>query len=161
MRKTDNNIPPEATAAIPFHGVKPAQGLYHPAHEHDACGIGMICSIKNERSRKVVEDGLKILCNLEHRGAVGADPKAGDGAGILLQLPHEFFEAEAERLGFQLPAPNHYGVAQLFMPRDIGHHATIEAAYQTAAEQEGLSIIGWREVPVDSSILGESVKPTR
>ena len=143
-----------------YSGLNPARGLYHPGLEHDACGIGMICSIRNERSRKIVEDGLSILCNLEHRGAVGADPKAGDGAGILIQLPHEFFAAEAERLGFELPAPNHYGVAQLFMPRDTSHHETIEAAYNMAADQEGLTILGWRDVPVDSSILGESVKAT-
>ncbi len=97
----------------------------------------MICSIRNERSRKIVEDGLKILCNLEHRGAVGADPKAGDGAGILIQIPHEFFAAEAEQIGFSLPAPGHYGVAQLFMPRDE-QHKLIEDAYQMAADQEGL-----------------------
>uniref|UniRef100_E0XSZ0 Glutamate synthase [NADPH] large chain n=1 Tax=uncultured alpha proteobacterium HF0130_06E21 TaxID=710808 RepID=E0XSZ0_9PROT len=149
-----------ADKAVLYQGVTPAQGLYNPAHEHDACGIGMICSIKNERSRKIVEDGLNILCNLEHRGAVGADPKAGDGAGILIQLPHEFFAAEVKQLGFDLPAPHHYGVAQLFMPRDTSLHATIEAAYQAAAEREGLSILGVRDVPVDSAILGESVKPT-
>ncbi len=113
-----------------YAGLKPEQGLYNPANEHDACGIGMICSIRNERSRKVVEDGLKILCNLEHRGAVGADPKAGDGAGILIQLPHEFFAAEMKSLGFDLPEPDHYGVAHLFMPRDPGHRQTIEAAYE-------------------------------
>ncbi len=143
-----------------YEGTPSAQGLYNPANEHDACGIGMICSIRNERSRKIVEDGLKILCNLEHRGAVGADPKAGDGAGILIQLPHEFFAAEVEKLGFTLPEPNHYGVAQLFMPRDTSLHAGIEEAYEAATQQEGLKILGWRDVPVDSSILGESVKPT-
>ncbi|MFT7571697.1 MAG: glutamate synthase (NADPH/NADH) large chain [Paracoccaceae bacterium] len=143
-----------------YAGLKPDQGLYNAANEHDACGIGMICSIRNERSRKIVEDGLKILCNLEHRGAVGADPKAGDGAGILIQLPHEFFAAEMKALGFDLPEPNHYGVAHLFMPRDADHRKTIEAAYEMSTVQEGLKIIGWRDVPVDSSVLGESVKPT-
>jgi glutamate synthase (NADPH/NADH) large chain len=143
-----------------YAGQKPANGLYNSAHEHDACGVGMVCSIKNERSRKIVEDGLKILCNLEHRGAVGADPKAGDGAGILIQLPHEFFAAEAAALGFDLPAPNHYGVAHLFMPRDDAFRAAIAAAFELATRQEGLEVIGWREVPVDPSVLGESVKPT-
>ena len=145
---------------IMYRGIRPELGLYNPAHEHDACGIGMICSIKNERSRKIVEDGLDILCNLEHRGAVGADPKAGDGAGILIQLPHEFFAAVTADLDFKLPAPNHYGVAQLFMSRDDAHRGTIEAAFQMAAEQEGMEILGWRDVPVDSSVLGETVKPT-
>ena len=143
-----------------YTGLKPATGLYKPAHEHDACGVGMICSIKNERSRRVVEDGLEILRNLEHRGAVGADPKAGDGAGILIQLPHEFFAAETEALGFELPEPNHYGVAQLFTPRDESLRGSIEAAYEDAARQEGLEVIGWRDVPVDTEVLGESVKVT-
>jgi len=145
---------------VRYDGLPAAQGLYNPAHEHDACGIGMICSIRNERSRKIVEDGLKILCNLEHRGAVGADPKAGDGAGILIQIPDEFFRAEVAKLGFELPERNHYGVAQLFLPRDTSLHAMIEDAYEEATRQEGLEILGWRDVPVDSSILGESVKPT-
>ncbi len=148
------------TQPVLYDGQKPAQGLYSPAREHDACGIGMICSIRNERSRKIVEDGLSILCNLEHRGAVGADPKAGDGAGILIQLPHEFFASEAAALGFDLPPPNHYGVAHVFMPQDGGHQETIKAAFEAAAKQENLEILGWRDVPVDSSILGESVKPT-
>ena len=143
-----------------YTGLKPATGLYKPAHEHDACGVGMICSIKNERSRKIVEDGLEILRNLEHRGAVGADPKAGDGAGILIQLPHEFFAAEAKTLGFELPKPNHYGVAQLFTPRDESLRESIEAAYEAAARQEGLEVIGWRDVPVDTEVLGDSVKVT-
>ncbi|MGB0573335.1 MAG: glutamate synthase large subunit [Alphaproteobacteria bacterium] len=160
LRKTKNIAPANAASNALYSGVRPAQGLYNPAHEHDACGIGMICSIRNERSRKIVEDGLNILCNLEHRGAVGADPKAGDGAGILIQLPHEFFAAEVEALGFELPQPNHYGVAHLFLPRDKAQQELVEAAYQAAAEREGMSILGWRDVPVDSSILGETVKPT-
>jgi len=160
LRNTGNTFGSGIAKPALYQGQRSAQGLYDPALEHDACGIGMICSIRNERSRKIVEDGLKILCNLEHRGAVGADPKAGDGAGILIQLPHEFFQAEVEKLGFTLPAPNHYGVAQLFMPREEKYHAIIEEAYQTATRQEGLEVLGWRDVPVDSSILGESVKPT-
>ena len=154
------DVTPVVPAQPLYAGLQPDQGLYNAANEHDACGIGMICSIRNEPSRKIVEDGLKILCNLEHRGAVGADPKAGDGAGILIQLPHEFFAAEAKSLGFDLPAPNHYGVAHLFMPRDAVHRQTIEAAYEMSTIQEGLKVIGWRDVPVDSSVLGESVKPT-
>ena len=96
MTRPALNSGPKTTARP---SVPAAQGLYDPANEHDACGVGMVCSIKNIRSRKIVEDGLKILCNLEHRGAVGADPKAGDGAGILIQLPHEFFAAEAAARG--------------------------------------------------------------
>ena len=88
-----------ATNLLP-EGLPEARGLYDPRHEHDACGIGLIANIHNLKSHKIISDGLSILHNLEHRGAVGADPKAGDGAGILLQIPHEFFIAEAKRLGF-------------------------------------------------------------
>lgn len=135
------------------------QGLYHPDNEHDACGVGMICNIKGVKSRVIVEDAFSILCNLEHRGAVGADPKAGDGAGILIQLPHKFFAAEAERLGFELPEPGHYGVGHLFMPRDQEHQRAIKDTYAEVAKEEGLEVIAWRDVPVDNCILGKTVKP--
>ncbi len=141
-------------------GLPDAQGLYSPEHEHDACGVGMICSIRNEKSRKIIDDALAILCNLEHRGAVGADPKAGDGAGILIQLPHEFFAEEAKGLGFDLPEEGYYGVGQIFMPRDDAQREIIENLYHEAAVQEGLNVIGWRTVPVDSDVLSHSVKPT-
>ena len=95
-----------------------AQGLYDPALDKDSCGVGFIADIKGRKSHKIVEDALAILCNLEHRGAVGADPRAGDGAGILTQIPHAFFAKEAARLGFTLPAPGEYAVGNLFMPRD-------------------------------------------
>jgi len=153
-------VPTDSSMPALYTGLKPATGLYKPAYEHDACGVGMICSIKNERSRKVVDDGLEILRNLEHRGAVGADPKAGDGAGILIQLPHEFFADEVKALGFELPEPGHYGVAQLFTPRDESLRGSIESAYENAARQEGLEVIGWRDVPVNTDVLGESVKVT-
>ena len=91
-------------------GLPQAHGLYDPRNEHDACGIGLIANIHNARSHRIVSDGLSILKNLAHRGAVGADPKAGDGAGVMIQIPHAFFAGEAKRLGFELPGPQHYGV---------------------------------------------------
>ena len=109
------------------HGLPEAQGLYHPSHEHDACGLGLIANIKGVKSHQIVQDALKILLHLEHRGAVGADPLAGDGAGILVQIPHEFFAAEAERLGFKLPEPGGYAVGQIFMPQDPALRASCEA----------------------------------
>src|SRR5262245_19537044 len=99
-------------------GVPAAQGLYDPALDKDSCGVGFIADIKGRRSHKLVEDALAILCNLEHRGAVGADPRAGDGAGILVQIPHKFFAKQADRLGFALPNPGEYAVGVLFMPPD-------------------------------------------
>ena len=91
-------------------GTPLAQGLYDPPLDKDSCGVGFIADIKGRKSHQIVEDGLRILCNLEHRGATGADPRMGDGAGILVQIPHKFFAKEAPRLGFTLPAPGEYAV---------------------------------------------------
>jgi glutamate synthase (NADPH/NADH) large chain len=149
----------QETLLLP-EGLPSAHGLYDPRNEHDACGIGLIANITNAKSHRIVSDGLSILKNLEHRGAVGADPKAGDGAGILLQIPHGFFTAEAKRLGFELPAPQQYGVAYLFMPRETIYRQDIERIWWETTREEGLKVLGWRDVPVDSSVLGYSVKGT-
>jgi glutamate synthase (NADPH) large chain len=141
-------------------GLPPAQGLYDPALDKDACGVGFIADIKGRKSHKLIEDALAILCNLEHRGAVGADPRAGDGAGILVQIPHAFFAKMANKLGFKLPAPGEYAVGQLFMPTDPDWRQIIRDIYAQTIKREGLVLLGWREVPTDNSTLGESVKPT-
>ncbi len=99
-------------------GTPPVQGLYDPALDKDSCGVGFIADIKGRKSHQIVEDGLRILCNLEHRGAVGADPRMGDGAGILVQIPHKFFAKKTAELGFKLPEPGEYAIGQLFMPRE-------------------------------------------
>src|SRR6267378_7908336 len=96
----------------------PAEGLYDLSLEKDSCGVGFIANIKGKKSHQIVSDAINILCNLEHRGAVGADPRAGDGAGILVQIPHAFFERKVAEIGFQLPKPGDYAVGALFMPRD-------------------------------------------
>jgi glutamate synthase (NADPH/NADH) large chain len=152
--------PTARSKALTQAGLPAKTGLYDPANEHDACGIGMIANIHNAKSHRIIADGLRILENLEHRGAVGADPKAGDGAGILIQIPHDFFSAEAKRLGFELPAAGDYGVGFVFMPRDPAVRERIEQIFAKAATEENLEVLGWRDVPVDSSVLGESVKPT-
>jgi len=135
-------------------------GLFDPALEKDSCGVGFIADIKARKSHKIVEDALTILLNLEHRGAVGADPRAGDGAGILVQTPHTFFAKEARKLGFTLPPPGHYGVGVLFLPHDTAWRQEIMDTYASVAAQDGMAILGWRDVPTDNSTLGESVKPT-
>src|SRR5436309_3559565 len=137
-----------------------AQGLYDPALDKDSCGVGFIADIKGRKSHKLVEDALAILRNLEHRGAVGADPRAGDGAGILVQIPHKFFAKKAARLGFSLPRPGEYAVGALFMPRDRDWRQVIRDIYSQMIKRDGMTLIGWREVPTDNSTLGESVKPT-
>jgi glutamate synthase (NADPH) large chain len=135
-------------------------GLFDPALEKDSCGVGFIADIKGRKSHKIVEDALTILVNLEHRGAVGADPRAGDGAGILVQTPHKFLAKKAAELGITLPAPGHYAVGALFMPHDTAWRQDVMDSYAAVAAAEGMTILGWREVPTDNSTLGESVKPT-
>jgi glutamate synthase (NADPH) large chain len=135
-------------------------GLFDPALEKDSCGVGFIADIKGRKSHKIVEDALTILVNLEHRGAVGADPRAGDGAGILVQTPHKFFAKQAAALGFRLPARGEYAVGALFLPHDAPWRQEIMDTYAAVAAQEGMTILGWRDVPTDNSTLGESVKPT-
>ena len=134
------------------------QGLYDPSKEHDACGVGFVADMKNRRSHEIVQMGLRILENLDHRGAVGADPKLGDGCGILVQIPHTFFAEECAKLGFNLPEPGHYGIGQFFMPTETVLREKVREIVARVLEQEGLTLLGWREVPVDSSDLGEAVK---
>ncbi|ABS65735.1 Glutamate synthase (ferredoxin) [Xanthobacter versatilis] len=135
-------------------------GLFDPAHERDACGVGFIADIKGRKSHRIIQDGINILLNLEHRGAVGADPRAGDGAGMLVQIPHKFFLKEAARLGFSLPEPGLYAVGHIFLPRDPEGEQIVRATYERAVAEEGLVILGWRDVPTDNSSLGWSVLPT-
>jgi glutamate synthase (NADPH/NADH) large chain len=141
-------------------GLPAARGLYDPALDKDSCGVGFIADIKGRKSHQIVDDALAILCNLEHRGAVGADPRAGDGAGILVQIPHGFFARKARELGFTLPGPGDYAVGCLFMPHDEAWRREIMDVYAQEIAREGMQLLGWREVPTDNSTLGVSVKPT-
>ncbi|MBV5309637.1 glutamate synthase central domain-containing protein, partial [Chromatium okenii] len=135
----------------------PAQGLYDPANEHDACGVGFVCNIKNVKSHAIVRQGLEILERLHHRGAVGADPKAGDGAGILVQIPDAFFRAVLE---FNLPAVGDYGVGMVFLPQDAAARQRMEEIVKRRLQEGGQTVLGWRDVPVDNSDLGYSVLPS-
>jgi len=141
-------------------GLPQAQGLYDPALEKDSCGVGFIADIKGRKSHQIIDDALAILCNLEHRGAVGADPRAGDGAGILVQIPHKFFVKVTDKLGFKLPKPGEYAVGTLFMPRDPDWRQVNRDIYAQTIKRMGMTLLGWRDVPTDNSTLGESVKPT-
>src|SRR5262245_34468012 len=138
----------------------PAEGLYDLSLEKDSCGVGFIANIKGKKSHQIVSDAISILCNLEHRGAVGADPRAGDGAGILVQIPHAFFARKAAELGFTLPKPGDYAVGALFMPRDTAWRNVIKSIIADQIKAEGLVLLGWRDVPTDNSSLGATVKPT-
>ncbi|MBV9702335.1 MAG: glutamate synthase subunit alpha, partial [Methylobacteriaceae bacterium] len=136
----------------------PAQGLYDPAKEHDSCGVAFIADMHNRKSHDIIVKGLEILRNLDHRGAVGADPKLGDGCGILVQIPHVFFVEECARIGISLPGPREYAVGQFFMPRDPAALAKVQAIIDRTIEEEGQVLLGWRDVPTDNSDLGEMVK---
>jgi len=150
-----------ASAHAPEHTWRPpAEGLYDLSMEKDSCGVGFIANIKGRKSHQIVTDAISILCNLEHRGAVGADPRAGDGAGILVQIPHDFFARKAAALGFKLPKPGEYAVGALFMPRDTSWRTVIQSLIADQIKAEGLTLLGWRDVPTDNSSLGETVKPT-
>ncbi len=135
-----------------------AQGLYDPRHEHDACGVGFVAHIKGKKSHAIIEQGLTVLRNLTHRGAVGADPKASDGAGLLIQIPDRFFRDEMARQGVKLPPVGQYGVGMVFLPREPASRIACEYELERAIKDEGQVLLGWRDVPVDNSDLGESVK---
>ena len=141
-------------------GLPKKQGLYDPRNEHDACGIGFVANIKNRKSHQIIRQGLQILENLTHRGAVGADPRAGDGAGILIQMPDQHLRRACAEVAIELPAPGDYGVGMLFMPQAAGPRADCERVVEDIVEAEGQHILGWRDVPVNNAGLGESVKPT-
>ena len=131
-----------------------AQGLYDPRNEHDSCGVGFVADIKGRKSHQHVRDGLQILLNLDHRGAVGADPLTGDGAGILTQIPDGFFRAVCS---FDLPADGDYGVGMLFLPKDLSARKAIEDVLAESIKAEGMTVLGWRDVPVRSNVLGKAV----
>ena len=139
-------------------GLPVEQGLYDPANEHDACGFGFIANIHNEPKHEIVHQALEIVHNLDHRGAIGADPLAGDGAGILIQIPDEFMRKDFASRGITLPPVGDYAVGMVFLPNDPTKCDLAAGAIEKAIDQEGQVLIGWRDVPVDNSVLGESVK---
>jgi glutamate synthase (NADPH) large chain len=139
-------------------GSSDRDGLYEPSTEHDACGTGFVASIRGEKTRDLVEQALEVLRRLSHRAAVGADPETGDGAGILLQLPHRFFKAEGLRLGFDMPQRRRYAIAQVFLPQDPEQRAACEQIFEEVIGEEGQRIIGWRDVPIDPSQVGQQAR---
>ena len=134
------------------------KGLYSPELEHDSCGVGVVADIKGRKSHKIIEEGLQVLINLGHRGAAGSDPETGDGAGVLLQMPHEFFRGECERLGFMLPAEGRYGVGMVFLPPQPEAAEKAKALISGVVEKEGLELLGWREVPLDPAKIGRDAR---
>src|SRR5208283_5148665 len=137
------------------------QGLYHPRNEHDACGMGLVASIRGEKSHAIIRKGLEVLINLTHRGAAGCDPETGDGAGVLIQIPHVFFARECGELGMQLPGPGCYGVAMVFLPVDKHSRLQCEGMFERISQAEGLSLLGWRDTPVNGDLIGRQARASQ
>jgi len=137
------------------------QGLYHPRNEHDACGMGLVASIRGDKSHDIIRKGLEVLINLTHRGAAGCDPETGDGAGILIQIPHVFFARECGELGIQLPGPGEYGVAMVFLPVDKHSRLQCEGVFERMAANAGLKVLGWRDTPVNGDAIGREARASQ
>src|SRR6266498_2643756 len=149
------------TRLNPSNGLPLAQGLYDPAQEHDACGIGFVASISGEKSHQIIEQGIQVLINLTHRGACGCDPETGDGAGLLIQIPHKFFARECETLGFTLPAPGEYAVGMTFLPVEKHPRLNCEGVLERVIREEGLSTLGWRDTPVNGDAIGRVARASQ
>jgi glutamate synthase (NADPH/NADH) large chain len=143
------------------YGAPPAQGLYDPAQEHDACGIGFVANIHGEKSHEIIRSGVQVLLNLAHRGACGCDAETGDGAGVLIQIPHEFYARECAALGFQLPQPGAYGVGMTFLPVEKHARLQCEGIVERIVREEGLSLLGWRDTPVYGSAIGRVARASQ
>jgi len=155
--KSDDKTRPN----YPHLGLPEAQGLYRPQHEHDGCGIGFVARIDGQKSHDIVLKGIQVLINLTHRGACGCDPETGDGAGILIQIPHSFFARECARLGFTLPAPGEYGVGMVFLPVDPQERMLCAGILERIARENGLSVLGWRDTPIDGNTIGRLARNTQ
>ncbi|MFQ5521242.1 MAG: glutamate synthase central domain-containing protein, partial [Candidatus Methylomirabilia bacterium] len=139
-------------------GLPAPQGLYDPAYEHDACGVGFVVDMKGRKSHAIVTQALTVLKNLLHRGACGSEVNTGDGAGILIQMPHAFLVRECARAGITLPGPGRYGAGLVFLPTDPGQAAECREIFEEIIREEGQTLLGWREVPTDDSPIGPTAK---
>src|SRR3954470_11434288 len=135
-------------------------GLYDPRNEHDSCGVGFVANIKGRKSHDIIRRGLQILVNLDHRGAVGADPLVGDGAGVMIQMPDGLLRDWAGKRGPELPAPGRYAVAMCFLPMDEAARAVAVAHFEHFVRAEGQNLFAWREVGIDTTGLGRTVIET-
>jgi glutamate synthase (NADPH/NADH) large chain len=137
-------------------GLPPKQGLYDPFYEKDACGVGFVADIQGRKSHRIVQQGLTALDNLRHRGACGCEENTGDGAGILIQLPHAFLLEAAKKAGFKLPSAGEYGVGMAFLPKDPADYNECQKRLETIVAEEGQTFLGWRAVPTHNASLGKS-----
>ena len=134
------------------------QGLYDPSFEHDACGVGFLANIKGRKSHEIIQGALQILVNLDHRGACGCEANTGDGAGILMKVPHDFLAIAAKEAGVPLPGQKEYGIGMVYLPPDPAERRDCEKVFEQIVAEEGQTLLGWRSVPTDNSSLGETAK---
>ena len=157
---TEGRVKTMSDQPIP-HGLPGPQGLYDPRHEHDACGIGFVASIQGDKSHDIILKGIQILLNLAHRGACGCDPETGDGAGVLIQIPHRFFARVCAKSGFSLPNPGEYGAGMVFLPVERHERLICEGMLERIVREEGLSVLGWRDTPIDDQAIGRIARASR
>src|SRR5437762_2446456 len=142
-------------------GLPPKQGLYDPRFEHDGCGVGFVVNIKGEKSREIVEQALTVLQNLDHRGACGCEENTGDGAGILMQVPHAFLKKAAHEAGFPLPSYGEYGVGMAFLPKNPADQKECCKRLEAIVQEEGQKFLGWRTVPTNTFPSWDRAHPYR
>src|SRR5260370_38930100 len=143
------------------NGLPVEQGLYNPTNEHDACGLGFIANINGDKSHEIINQGIQILVNLTHRGACGCDPETGDGAGILIQSTDKCFRRECASLGFTLPPEGEYGVGMVFLPVERQQRLACEGILEGIAVEEGLTVLGWRDTPVNGYAIGRVARASQ
>jgi glutamate synthase (ferredoxin) len=153
-----NTEAPSADNSSIRTGLPAKQGLYDPFFEHDACGVGFVADMHGRKTHQTLVDGLQVLTNLDHRGAAGSEPNTGDGAGVLLQMPHRFFQEVCGKSQIKLPAPGEYGCGIIFLPRNPTVRRKIEEKLTQIIQSEEQVFLGWRTVPTDNSSLGETAK---
>ncbi len=153
----DRDFGMTTTFAKPKHFPAP-QGMYHPQNEHDACGVGFICNLHGKKSHDIIHKALEILVRLTHRGAAGSDPLTGDGAGILLQIPHAFYKKKCAEIGIDLPAEQEYGTGLVFLPQEEADRTQCVSILEKAIKAEGQTLLGWRDLPTDNSKIGRIAK---
>ena len=154
-----NNPCSSVSTSCNLQAIRPAkQGLYDPWFEHDACGVGFVADMKGRATHQILRQAIQVLENLDHRGAAGSEPNTGDGAGILLQIPHAFLVEAAKKARISLPTVGAYGTGLAFLPRNATHRRKIEEKFAQIIQSEGQTFLGWRTVPTDNSTLGDTAK---
>src|SRR5262245_52447158 len=156
--RRDSHPPTVNATPVRSPGLPPKQGLYDPFFEHEACGVGFIVNMHGKKSHQIVSDGLQILRNLDHRGASGAEINTGDGAGILIQMPHKFLVEACKTARITLPDAGQYGCGLVYLPRNATIRRKIEEKFEQVVQGEGLTLLGWRTVKTVNSMLGDTAK---